>query len=247
MLARRVRLVRLVPRAHKASKDPWGPRALSGSGDQLALRARPDRSDRRVRRAKPVAKAQSAPPAIADRPARRAPLARPARQDRQAQRATLGRLRQFAWSPVPTAFAAETTKSWLVSFARAARPTERNARRLAQQQRVYVYGGDLIGAARNFGCSAKLAPVVLRYGQVRRVRAGAAEAEPSSKIVGGNPRPSLLSSLRPVFCAHKSGLPSSSFCVFVHCQCAICDLKFTMGFAAKPDTIKQADIDCFSL
>ena len=70
---------------------------------------------------------------------------------------------------------------------------------------------------------------------------------PSSKIVGGNPWPSLLSSLRPVLCAHKSGLPSSSFCVFVHCQCAICDLKFTMGFAAKPDTIKQADIDCFSL
>jgi hypothetical protein len=70
---------------------------------------------------------------------------------------------------------------------------------------------------------------------------------PSSKIVGGHPWPSLLSSLRPVLCAHKSGLPSSSFCVFVHCQCAICDLKFTMGFAAKPDTIKQADIDCFSL
>jgi hypothetical protein len=35
------------------------------------------------------------------------------------------------------------TKSWLVSFARAARPTERNARRLARQQPVYVYGGDL--------------------------------------------------------------------------------------------------------
>src|SRR6266516_2529482 len=69
---------------------------------------------------------------------------------------------------------------------------------------------------------------------------------PSSKIVGGNPWPSLLSSLRPVLCAPKSGLPSRSFCVFVHCQCAICDLKFTMGFAAKPDTIKQADVDCFS-
>jgi hypothetical protein len=70
---------------------------------------------------------------------------------------------------------------------------------------------------------------------------------PSSKIAVGNPWPSLLSSFRPVLCAPKSGLPSSSFCVFVHCQCAICDLKFTMGFAAKPDTIKQADIDCFSL
>jgi hypothetical protein len=35
------------------------------------------------------------------------------------------------------------TKSWLVSFARAVRPTERSARRLARQQPVYVYGGDL--------------------------------------------------------------------------------------------------------
>ena len=148
-LARLARLVQPVPRAHKASKDPWVPRALSGSGDQLVLRDRPARSDRKVRRAKPVAKAQSAPPAIADRPARRAPLARLARQDRQARRATPGRLRQFAWSLVPTVFAAETTKCSLVSFARAARSTEQNARRLAQQQRVYVYGGDLVGAARN--------------------------------------------------------------------------------------------------
>src|SRR5206468_12379945 len=69
----------------------------------------------------------------------------------------------------------------------------------------------------------------------------------SSKIVGGNPWPSLLSSLRPVLCAPKSGLPSRTFCVLVHCHCAICDLKFTMGFAANPDTIKQADVDCFSL
>ena len=148
-------MVRPVPRAHKASKDPSVLRALSGSGDQLALRDRPDRSDRRVRRAKPVAKAQSAPPAIADRPAHRAPLARPARQDWQARRATPGRLRQFAWSPVPTAFAAEMTKSWLVSFARAARPRERNARRLARQQPVYVYGGDLVGAARSSSTFSK--------------------------------------------------------------------------------------------
>jgi hypothetical protein len=76
---------------------------------------------------------------------------------------------------------------------------------------------------------------------------GKSRYRPSSKIVGGNPWPSLLRSLRPVLCAPKSGLPSGSFCVFVHCQCAICDLKFTMGFAAKADTIKQADIDCFSL
>ena len=41
------------------------------------------------------------------------------------------------------AFAAETTKSWLVLFARAARPTERSARLPAPQQRGYVYVGDL--------------------------------------------------------------------------------------------------------
>jgi hypothetical protein len=142
-LARLARLVQPVPRAHKASKDPWVPRALSGSGDQLVLRDRPDRSDRRVRRAKPVAKAQSAPPANADPQGLRAPLARPARQDRQARRATPARHLQFASSPVPIAFGAEMTKSWLVLFARAARLMERNARRLARQQPVYVYGGDL--------------------------------------------------------------------------------------------------------
>jgi hypothetical protein len=82
---------------------------------------------------------------------------------------------------------------------------------------------------------------------MRRMTAEKRRYRPSSKIVGGNPWPSLLSSLRPILCAPKSALPSRSFCVFVHCQCAILDLKFTMGFAAKPDTIKQADIDCFSL
>ena len=78
--------------------------------------------------------------------------------------------------------------------------------------------------------------------QRRPVRTG-----PSSKIVGGNPWPSLLSSLRPVLCAPKSGLPARSFCVFVHCQCAICDLKFTVSFATNPNTIKQADVDRLSL
>src|SRR4051812_13542426 len=70
-----------------------------------------------------------------------------------------------------------------------------------------------------------------------------ARYRPSSKIVGGNPRPSLLSRLRPVLCAPKSALPARSFCVFVHCQCAICDLKFTVSFATNPDSIKQADVD----
>ena len=41
------------------------------------------------------------------------------------------------------AFAAATTKSWLVLFAQAARPTERSARLPAPQQRGYVYVGDL--------------------------------------------------------------------------------------------------------
>jgi hypothetical protein len=73
------------------------------------------------------------------------------------------------------------------------------------------------------------------------------EFESSSKIVAGNPWPSLLSSLRPVLCAPKSGLPSRSFCVFVHCQCAIRDLEFAMSFATNPDTIEQAHIDGLGL
>src|SRR5262249_10290422 len=56
---------------------------------------------------------------------------------------TPARHRQFASSPVRIAFAAATTKSWLVLFARAVRPTERSARRPARQQPVYVYVGDL--------------------------------------------------------------------------------------------------------
>src|SRR5262249_58507302 len=45
--------------------------------------------------------------------------------------------------PVRIAFAAETTKSWLVLFARVVRPTERSARLPARQQPGYVYVGDL--------------------------------------------------------------------------------------------------------
>jgi hypothetical protein len=144
-LALPVRLVRQALRAHKASRDPSVHRALSASAGRLALPARPDRSDRRARREKPVAKAQSDPVANADHQGLRAPLARPARQ---ARRVTPARHRQFAWSPVPIAFVAETTKSWLVSFARAVRPRARSARHLARQQPVYVYGGDLVSAAR---------------------------------------------------------------------------------------------------
>jgi hypothetical protein len=44
-----------------------------------------------------------------------------------------------------------------------------------------------------------------------------------------------------------SALPARGFCVFVHCQCAIYDLKFTVSFATNPNTIKQADVDRLSL
>jgi hypothetical protein len=135
-------LARPVPRAHKASKDLSVPRALSASAGRLALRDRLDRSDRRVRRARPVARAQSDPLAIADRPARRAPLAPPGRQDRQARRVTPARHRQFASSLARIAFAAKITKSWLVLFARTVRPMEGSARCPARRQQVCVYVGD---------------------------------------------------------------------------------------------------------
>jgi hypothetical protein len=178
-------LVRPAPRAHKASKDPSVPRVPSGSGGRLALRERPDQSDRRVRRGKLVARAQSAPPANADRQDRpdqsdprvrrgkpvakaqpdplvnadrqdrRALLACPARPDRRARRVTRAQHRQFASSPVQKAFAAETTKSWLVLFARAVRPTERSARRLARQQPAYVYVGNIKPHLGALACSLR--------------------------------------------------------------------------------------------
>jgi hypothetical protein len=149
-LALPARLVRPAPKALKASKDLSVPRARSGSGGRLALLDRLDRSDRKVRRGKPVAKAQSDPAANADRQDRRALLARPARPDRRVRRVTPASHRQFASSPVRIAFAAETTKSWLVLFARAVRPTERSARRLERPQPVYVYGGDRGHSGRAF-------------------------------------------------------------------------------------------------
>ena len=72
------------------------------------------------------------------------PLGQPAQPDQRARRVTPARHRQFGLSPVRMAFAAETTKSWLVLFARAARPTERSARLPAPQQPGYVYVGDLL-------------------------------------------------------------------------------------------------------
>ena len=123
-LALLARLVRPAPRVLKASKDLSVPRARSESEARLALPDRLDRSDRRVRRGRAVARAQSAPLANADRPDRRARLARPARPDRRARRVTPARHRQFASSLVQIALAAETTKSWPVLFARAVRSTE---------------------------------------------------------------------------------------------------------------------------
>jgi hypothetical protein len=89
-----------------------------------------------------VAKAQSDPPASADHQGRKAPLAHPALPELLARRVTPARHQQFASSLVRIAFAAETTKSWLVLFARTVRPTERSARRLARQRPVYVYADD---------------------------------------------------------------------------------------------------------
>jgi hypothetical protein len=104
----------LVPpalRAFKASKDRSAPRGPSASRDRLALPDRPDRSDRRARRGKPVAKVQSALRANADSRGRRALPGHLARPDRQARRVTPAQHQQFAWLPVRIAFAAETTKS----------------------------------------------------------------------------------------------------------------------------------------
>jgi hypothetical protein len=136
-------LVLPAPRAFKASKDRSVPRGPLASRDQLVLPDRPDRSDRRVRRGKPVAKAQSALPANVDHPGRRAPPAHLAQPDRRARRVSPARPQQFAWSPVWIALAAETTKCWLALFARAVRQRERSARRLGRPQPVYVYVGDL--------------------------------------------------------------------------------------------------------
>jgi hypothetical protein len=136
-------LVRPAPRALKANKGPLVLKAPSASREQLVLPDRLDQSGRRDRRGKLVAKAQSDPPANADHQDRRAPQVHPAPPGQRAQRETPARQRQFASSLVLITFAAETTKSWLVLFARAVRPTERSARRLARQQPVCVCAGDL--------------------------------------------------------------------------------------------------------
>ena len=151
-LALPAQLVRPALKAHKASKDPSVLRAQSESRERLALWDRLDQLDRRGRREKRVAKAQSDPPASADHQGRKAPLAPP---DQLARRVTPARHRQFASSPVRIAFAAETTKSWRALFARAARPTEPSARRRARQQLVYARVDDLIIASRLPARSAK--------------------------------------------------------------------------------------------
>jgi hypothetical protein len=136
----------LVPpalREHKVSKVPSVRRVPSGSEGRLVLWDRLDRSDRRVRREKPVAKAQLDPPASADRQDRKAPPAHLAPPDQPVQRVTPAWQRQLAWLRVRIAFAARTMKSWLVLFVGAVRPTERSAQPLARQQPVYVYVGDL--------------------------------------------------------------------------------------------------------
>jgi hypothetical protein len=90
-----------------------------------------------------VAKAPLDPPANGDHQGLRARLAHPVPPDQRVRRVTPAMHRQFASSLERIAFAAETTKSSLALFVRAARPTERSARRLARQQPLYVYAGDL--------------------------------------------------------------------------------------------------------
>ena len=89
-----------------------------------------------------VAKAQSDPLVSADHQGRKAPLAHQGPPDQLALRVTPARHRQFASSQVRIPLAAETTKSWPVSFVQAARPTERSARPLERQQLVYAYVGE---------------------------------------------------------------------------------------------------------
>jgi hypothetical protein len=140
------RWVQRARRARKVRKDPSGHKAPSASAGQPALPDRQDRWDRRVRLAD---KAQLDPAASAARQERRDPLVQ---QGRRAQQVIPARRQQFALSPARTPFAVRTTRCWPVWFVRWARPRERNARRLARQQPVYVYGGDLgrPGAAISF-------------------------------------------------------------------------------------------------
>jgi hypothetical protein len=126
-LALLARLVRPAPRALKASKDLSVPRAQSESRGRLALRDHKDQWARRGRREMRVAKAQWDPPASADHQGRKAPLAHPAPPDRLGRRVIPGRHREFASSQGRIALAAQTTKSWSVSFARAVRAMERSA------------------------------------------------------------------------------------------------------------------------
>ena len=90
----------------------------------------------------PVAKAQLDPPANADHQGLRVPLVHLVPPDHRALKVIPALHRQFASSLERIVFAAETMKYWPVLFAPAARPTERNAQHLAQQQPVYVYVGD---------------------------------------------------------------------------------------------------------
>jgi hypothetical protein len=128
----------------KASKDLLVPRAQLESRGRLAPRDLKDQSARRGRREKRVAKAQSDPLASADHQGRKGPLAHPGPPDQLARRVTPARHRQFASSRGPIALAAETTKSWPVSFVQAARPTERSARPLERQQLVYACVGERV-------------------------------------------------------------------------------------------------------
>jgi hypothetical protein len=158
------------PRALKVSKDPSVLRAQSESRGRPALRDRQAQSAPRGRRVKRVPKAQSDPPASADHQGRKVPLAHPAPPDQLARRVTPARHRQFASSLVRIAFAAKATKSWLVLFARAVRPTERSARRPARQRPVYVYIDDLCHRVATAGTFSNSTMLGIKHQRWRRFR-----------------------------------------------------------------------------
>jgi hypothetical protein len=131
------------PQGNQGQQGPVGPQGPVGEQGPAGPLGPPGPVGPQGPQGERVGKAQSGPPASVGHQGRKAPLAHRAPPDQLARRVSPARHRQFAWSRVRIALAAETTKSWPVSFAQAARPTERSARSLERQQLLYVYVGDL--------------------------------------------------------------------------------------------------------
>jgi hypothetical protein len=141
--------------SYRPGRSGWSPGGTRPARTRRwPSRGRQDQSDRRVRRARLADKAPLDPAANAARPERRAPPVQQGRRARQVRRVIPARRRQFALSPARTLFAVRTTRYWPVWFVRAARPTERNARRLARRQPDCVYVGDLKSNLKANQCGA---------------------------------------------------------------------------------------------